>query len=94
MDAANLRRALRVMTAAASGLAIAVTLTVAAPGAQAAGSLTGPSSAGVSQSVTVTLSGAYEGLVNLIDIANNQQTFALPIASTNQSLNVTLSLGC
>ena len=60
MDAANLRRALRVIIAAASGLAIAVTLTVAAPGAQAAGSLTGPSSAGVSQSVTVTLSGAYE----------------------------------
>ena len=73
MDAANLRRALRVMTAAASGLAIAATFAVAAPGAQAAGSLTGPSSAGVSQSVTVTLSSAYEGLVNLIDIANKQQ---------------------
>ena len=65
MDAANLRRALRVVIAAASGLAIAVTLTVAAPGAQAAGSLTGPASAGVSQSVTVTLSSPSEG-VNLL----------------------------
>ena len=73
MNAATLRRALRVIIAAAGGLAIAVPVTVAAPSAQAAGTLTGPSSAGVSQSVTVTLSSAYEGLVNLIDIANNQQ---------------------
>ena len=71
MNAATLRRAPRVIIAAASGLAIAVPLTVAAPSAQAAGTLTGPSSAGVSQSVT-TLSSAYEGLVDLIDIANNR----------------------
>ena len=80
MDAVNLRRVLRVVTAAASGLAIAVSFAIAAPGAQAAGSLTGPSSAGVSQSVTVTLSSPSEGVTTLRDTANNQQVASVSVS--------------
>jgi len=72
MHIRNRWRAPRALVAAASGLAIAAaTLTVAAPAAQANGTLTGPSTAGVSQTVTVTLAGPPDGLINLVDIANN-----------------------
>lgn len=62
----------RALVAAGSGLAVAAaTLTVAAPAALADGTLTGPSTAGVSQSVTVTLAGPPAGTISLIDIANS-----------------------
>jgi len=61
----------RALVAAASGLAIAAaTLTVAAPAAHADGTLTGPSSAGVSQNVTVTLAGPPAGDITLINLTN------------------------
>jgi len=88
MHLRNRWRAPRAIVAAASGLAIAAaTLTVAAPATQAAGSLTGPSSAGVSQSVTVTLAGAPEGLVTLMDIANNQQVSSATAGYGSQDLS-------
>ena len=78
----------RAALAAASGLAIAAaSLTFAAPAANAAGSLTGPSSAGISQNITVTLAGAPSGLVDLIDTNTSTEMSSATAGLGDQTLS-------
>ena len=88
MKFATTWRGPRALVAAASGLAIAAaSLTVAAPAANAAGSLTGPSTAGVSQSVTVNLAGAPAGLVDLTDTNTGQEVSSATAGLGDQTLS-------
>ena len=81
-------RAPRAAVATIGGLAIAAAgLTVAAPAANAAGSLTGPTSAGVSQNVTVTLAGAPMGLVDLTDTNTGQEVSSASAGLGDQTLS-------